>query len=46
MRETLDPWIFVYVSYALGVAATAAMIAWSWVSMRAAERRRDRSRES
>jgi len=44
MRETLDPWLLVYVSYGLGVAATAAMIGWSWLTMRAAETRRDRSR--
>lgn len=45
MRETIDPWTFVYVSYALGIAATGAMIAWSWLSMRAAEARRDRAKE-
>jgi hypothetical protein len=45
MREALDPWIFVYAAYAIGVGGTAAMIAWSLLSMRAAERRRERSRE-
>jgi hypothetical protein len=45
MREALDPWIFVYSAYAIGVGGTAAMIAWSLLSMRAAERRRERSRE-
>lgn len=45
MRETLDPWLFVAVSYALGIAGTAAMIGWSWLAMRAAEARRDKSRE-
>ncbi|MFA7588445.1 MAG: hypothetical protein WCY11_20045 [Novosphingobium sp.] len=44
MRETLDPWIFITVSYALGVGGTAAMIGWSWIAMRRAEARRDRSR--
>ena len=45
MRETIDPWTFVYLAYVLGVAATGAMIGWSWLRMRAAEARRDRSRE-
>jgi hypothetical protein len=45
MRETLDPWTFVYASYALGIAGTTLMIAWSWLAMRAAEARRDKSRE-
>jgi hypothetical protein len=45
MREALDPWIFVYAAYALGVAATVAMVGWSWLTMRAAEARRDKSRE-
>jgi hypothetical protein len=45
MRETLDPWLFVYASYVLGVGATALMLGWSWLTMRAAEARRDKSRE-
>jgi hypothetical protein len=45
MRETLDPWTLVYAAYALGVVATAAMIGWAWLTMRAAEARRDKSRE-
>jgi hypothetical protein len=45
MRETLDPWTFVYAAYAIGVGGTVLMIAWSLLSMRAAERRRERSRE-
>jgi uncharacterized membrane protein YgdD (TMEM256/DUF423 family) len=45
MRETLDPWTFVFVSYALGVGGTAVMVGWSWLAMRAAEARRDKSRE-
>jgi hypothetical protein len=45
MREALDPWIFVYAAYAIGVGGTALMVAWSLVSMRNAERRRERSRE-
>lgn len=45
MREALDPWMFVYAAYAIGVGGTAIMIAWSLISMRGAERRRERSRE-
>jgi len=45
MREALDPWMFVYAAYAIGVGGTAIMIAWSLISMRSAERRRERSRE-
>lgn len=45
MRAMLDPWTFVFVSYALGIAGTAVMVGWSWLAMRAAEVRRDKSRE-
>jgi len=45
MREALDPWIFVYASYALGVVGTLAMAGLSWLAMRRAEARRERSRE-
>ncbi len=45
MREALDPWTFIIAAYALGVGATALMIGWSWLSMRRAEARRERSRE-
>jgi hypothetical protein len=45
MRETLDPWIFVYAAYAIGLGGTALMIVWTLMSMRKAERRRERSRE-
>jgi hypothetical protein len=31
-------------AYALGVAATLALVAWSWWTMRAAERRRGAAR--
>ena len=44
-REILDQWQFVYASYALGIGGTLATVAWSWIAMRRAERRRDRSRE-
>lgn len=45
MREALDYWNFVLAAYAIGVGGTAGMIAWSWISMRRAEERRERSRE-
>lgn len=45
MREALDHWPFVIAAYAVGIGGTLALVAWSWLSMRAAERRRDRSRE-
>jgi hypothetical protein len=45
MRETLNEWNFVLASYAIGIGSTLAMIAWSWIAMRRAEARRDRSRE-
>jgi hypothetical protein len=44
MREAIDPWTFVIAAYAVGVGTTAIMIAWSWLSMRRAEKRRDESR--
>ncbi len=45
MREVLDQWTFVTAAYVVGIGGTVAMIAWAWISMRAAERRRERSRE-
>ena len=45
MREMLDPWAFVWAAYAVTLGATMAMVAWSWISMRRAEKRRARSRE-
>jgi hypothetical protein len=45
MREALDQWHFVIAAYAIGVIGTLVLIGWSWASMRAAEARRDRSRE-
>ena len=44
MREVFDPWSFVCAAYAVGLAGTALMIGWSWLAMRRAEARRDRSR--
>jgi len=45
MREALDPWTFVIAAYVIGVGSTAAMVAWSWIAMHRAEKRREKSRE-
>lgn len=45
MRAALDPWPFVYAAYALAVLGTLVLVIWSVLSMRRAERRRDRVRE-
>lgn len=45
MREALDQWHFVIAAYAVGVAGTLAMAGWSWIAMRVAEQRRERSKE-
>ena len=44
MREALDPWPFVIAAYAIGVGGTLLLVAWSWIAMRRAERRRDGAR--
>lgn len=45
MQENLDHWTFVIASYAVGLVGVLGLTAWAWLSMRAAEARRDRSRE-
>ena len=45
-QEALDHWLFVAAAYVLGVGGTMATIVWSWLAMRRAERRRERSREA
>jgi hypothetical protein len=45
MREAMDPWTFVVAAYAIGLGATLAMVAWSLLTMRRAEKRRDESRK-
>jgi hypothetical protein len=45
-REALDQWRYVAAAYALGLGATIALTGWSWLAMRRAEQRRDRSRKS
>jgi hypothetical protein len=44
MRETLDQWTFVLAAYAVTIAATLALVGWSWLAMRVAERRKDEGR--
>jgi len=45
MREALDQWDFVIAAYAVTVIGTLALVAWSWLAMRAAEQRRERARQ-
>jgi nitrate reductase gamma subunit len=45
MREALDQWDFVIAAYAVGLGGTLAMVAWSWLTMRRAERRREETRQ-
>jgi hypothetical protein len=45
MREAMNPWTFVAAAYAVGLGATLAMVAWSLLSMKRAERRRDEARK-
>jgi Flp pilus assembly protein CpaB len=33
----MNPWPFVIAAYAIALAGTAALVLWSWISMRAAE---------
>jgi hypothetical protein len=42
--EALDQWQFVAAAYGLGVVGTLGLVVWSWLAMRRAERRRERSR--
>jgi hypothetical protein len=44
MREALDPWPFVIAAYVIGIGGTLLLVAWSWLAMRRAERRRDGAR--
>jgi small neutral amino acid transporter SnatA (MarC family) len=46
MTESFDQWQFVIAAYAIGGGATLALVAWSWIAMRRAEKRRDKVRES
>jgi hypothetical protein len=46
MREALDQWDFVIAAYVVAVAGTLGMIAWSWVAMKRAEKRRESVRSA
>ena len=45
MREALDQWNFVIAAYAVTVIGTLALLGWSWLTMRTAERRREEARK-
>ena len=45
MREGLDQWTFVYAAYAVTIIGTLLVLGWSWLAMRAAEKRREDSRK-
>jgi len=44
MREMLDQWDFVLAAYAVGIGGTLATVAWAWLDMRRAEKRREDAR--
>ena len=44
VREALDQWHFVIAAYALAIVGTLVLVAWSWNSMRKAEKRREEAR--
>lgn len=44
MREGLDHWPFIAASFALAICGTLWLVAQSWLAMRQAEARRDKSR--
>ena len=41
LRESLPQWDYVLAAYAVAIIAMAALIVWSWYSMRRAEKRRE-----
>jgi hypothetical protein len=43
MREGLDHWTFVIAAYGLTIGGSLVLLAWSWLAMRRAEARRERS---
>ena len=45
MQENLNQWNFVIAAYVVGLVSTLGLVAASWIAMRRAEARRDRSRE-
>lgn len=45
MREALDAWTYVIAAYGVGLGGTIALVGWSLITMRRAERRRDAVRK-
>jgi hypothetical protein len=45
MREGLDHWPFILASYVLAIGGTLLLVAQSWLAMKQAEARRERSRD-
>ena len=45
MREGLDHWPFILASYVLAIGGTLLLVAQSWLAMKRAETRRERSRD-
>lgn len=44
MRESLDQWLYVSAAYGVVLFTTLAMVGWSLLSMRNAEKKRDKAR--
>ena len=44
MKEALDQWHYVIAAYGVAAVGTLALVVWSWLTMVAAERRREQSR--
>ena len=44
MQEALNPWNFIAAAYVIGVGGTVALALQSWLAMRRAEKRRDKTR--
>lgn len=44
MREALDQWNYVIAAYAVTITGLFAMVSWSWLSMKRAERRREEAK--
>lgn len=45
MRELPDMMAFVYAAYAVTIFATLALVGWSWIAMRRAEKKREDTRK-
>ena len=44
MHEALNPWNFIAAAYGIGVGGTVVLALQSWLAMRKAEARRDKTR--